>query len=61
MQFQHRRWRVRLADGAVRPAICTVTEVRRGIVHYQDEFGLSAAQYPSDFVSDVDRWLELVA
>jgi hypothetical protein len=61
MRFQHRRWWVPAPDGSVRPAVCTVTAIRRGIVYYEDDSGQAVGQYPSDFVYDVDRWLELAA
>jgi hypothetical protein len=61
MRFLHRRWLVGLPDGTVRPTICTVTRLHRGIVYYRDESGALTARYPSDFVSDVNRWLQEVA
>jgi hypothetical protein len=57
MRFEHSRWVVNLPDGTVRPAACTVTAVRRGVVHYRNEDGSAAAGYPSDFVDEVDHWL----
>jgi hypothetical protein len=61
MRFLHRRWLVGLPNGTVRPTICTVTGLRRGIIYYRDESGTMAARYPSEFVSDVNRWLEEAA
>jgi hypothetical protein len=57
MRFQHRNWLVALPGGGVRPDTCTVTAVRRGIVHYRNEAGFERASYPSEFVADVGRWL----
>jgi hypothetical protein len=57
MRFQHSRRVLSRPDGTGRPAICTVTAIRRGVVHYRDETGLLAASYPSEFVNDVGQWL----
>jgi hypothetical protein len=57
MRFQHSRWIVSLRDGMIRPATCTVTAVRKGVVYYRNEYGFVAASYPSDFVHEVGHWL----
>jgi hypothetical protein len=61
MRFLHRRWLVEQPNGAVRPTVCTVTAVRGGIIYYRDEAGALAVRYPSDFGSDVNRWLDEAA
>jgi hypothetical protein len=57
MRFAHSRWLVSMPDGTLRPATCTVTAVRRGVVYYQNEDGSTGASYPSDFVDEVNHWL----
>jgi hypothetical protein len=61
MRFEHRRWVVGLPDGTVRADTCTVTAVRRGVVYYRNESEHGAGRYPSDFVSEVGRWLDEAA
>jgi hypothetical protein len=61
MRFQHASRTVRSPNGTVRPHLCTVTAVRRGLVSYRDEAGRLDHGYPSSFVTVVARWLEEAA
>ena len=61
MRFEHNQWIVDMPNGAFRPVMCTVTAVRRGVVHYRSEFGLIAQSNPTYFVTVIARWLDEAA
>jgi hypothetical protein len=61
MRFAHRRRVVSLPDGTFHSDTCTVTAVRRGVVHYRNESGYHTTSNPSEFVNHVDHWLQEAA
>jgi hypothetical protein len=61
MRFRHKQWVVGRPDGSVRPDTCTVTAVRRGVVHFQTEAGHTTQSNPTSFIHHVDHWLDEAA
>jgi len=61
MCFEHASEIVRLPNGRLRPDVCTVIAVRRGLVYYRHESGQVDSSYPSSFVTVVARWLDEAA